>query len=145
MKSLPVLLALLSCFGGNPLWAAPSDRKPNIVLILADDMGFSDLGCFGSEIPTPNLDALANGGLRFTQFYNSARCSPTRAALLTGLHPHQAGMGRLAEKSNKTEQPEGYLGYLNDRCVTLAEVLRTADYSTYMAGKWHLGLSNKDW
>jgi arylsulfatase A-like enzyme/GH43 family beta-xylosidase len=145
MKSLPVLLALLSCLGGNPLVGSPSDRKPNIVLILADDMGFSDIGCYGSEIPTPHLDALANGGLRFTQFYNTARCSPTRAALLTGLHPHQAGMGRLAKIANKTEQPAGYLGYLNDHCVTVAEVLRSAGYRTYMAGKWHLGSSNQEW
>ncbi|MGN6555788.1 MAG: sulfatase-like hydrolase/transferase, partial [Verrucomicrobiota bacterium] len=78
--------------------SSSSAAKPNIVLILADDMGFSDLGCYGSEIPTPNLDALAAGGLRFTQFYNTARCSPTRAALLTGLDPHQAGMGRLADE-----------------------------------------------
>lgn len=116
-------------------------EKPNIVLIMADDMGFSDIGCYGSEIPTPNLDGLAANGLRFTQFYNSARCSPTRAALLTGLHPHQAGMGRLAEEAIgvKTQGPAAYLGHLNDRSVTLAEVLRPAGYKTYMAGKWHLG------
>ncbi len=116
-------------------------EKPNIVLIMADDMGFSDLGCYGSEIPTPHLDGLAANGLRFTQFYNSARCSPTRAALLTGLHPHQAGMGRLAEESIgvKTQGPAAYLGHLNDRSVTLAEVLRPAGYKTYLAGKWHLG------
>lgn len=115
--------------------------KPNIVLIMADDMGFSDIGCYGSEIPTPNLDDLAAHGLRFSQFYNTARCSPTRAALLTGLHPHQAGMGRLAEEAIgvKTKGPEAYLGYLNGRSVTLAEVLRPAGYKTYMAGKWHLG------
>jgi arylsulfatase A-like enzyme len=118
-----------------------ASEKPNIVLIMADDMGFSDIGCYGSEIPTPNLDGLAANGLRFTQFYNSARCSPTRAALLTGLHPHQAGMGRLAEEAIgvKTQGPDAYLGYLNDRSVTLAEVLRPAGYKTYMAGKWHLG------
>jgi arylsulfatase A-like enzyme len=115
--------------------------KPNIICILADDMGYSDLGCYGSEIPTPNLDALAANGLRFTQFYNSARCSPTGAALLTGLHPHQAGMGRLAEEAigMATRQPDAYLGYLNDRCVTLAEALRPAGYRSYLAGKWHLG------
>jgi arylsulfatase len=115
--------------------------RPNIVLIMADDMGFSDLGCYGSEIPTPHLDALAAGGLRFTQFYNTARCSPTRAALLTGLHPHQAGLGRLAEEAvgNTATHPDGYLGYLNSRSVTLAEALRPVGYSTYLAGKWHLG------
>lgn len=115
--------------------------RPNIVLIMADDMGFSDLGCYGSEIPTPHLDALAAGGLRFTQFYNTARCSPTRAALLTGLHPHQAGLGRLAEEAvgNTATHPDGYLGYLNSRSVTIAEALRPVGYSTYLAGKWHLG------
>ena len=135
-----LLLCALACVVCAQSPAAPA-TKPNLVLIVADDMGFSDLGCYGSEIPTPNLDALAAGGLRFTQFYNTARCSPTRAALLTGLHPHQAGVGRLAEEIRPTAagNPEGYLGYLNDRCVTLAEVLRPAGYRTYMAGKWHLG------
>ena len=91
----PVILLVCAGLPGGQSSAA---GKPNIVLIVADDMGFADLGCYGSEIPTPNLDALAAGGLRFTQFYNTARCSPTRAALLTGLHPHQAGVGRLAEE-----------------------------------------------
>jgi arylsulfatase A-like enzyme len=120
---------------------ATAATKPNIVLILADDMGYSDIGCFGSEIPTPNLDALAAGGLRFNQFYNTARCSPTRAALMTGLHPHEAGLGRLAEEriGLKGEGPDAYLGYLNNRSVTLAEMLRPAGYKTYLAGKWHLG------
>lgn len=128
-----MLLALGSAAdGAEPL-------KPNIVLIMADDMGFSDIGCYGSEIATPNLDALAARGLRFTQFYNTARCSPTRASLLTGLHPHQAGMGRLVADGVRGGQVPGYLGHLNDRCVTLAEVLRPAGYRTYMAGKWHLG------
>ncbi len=137
MKQPRLILPLLTLCCGI-LSAA---EKPNIVLIMADDMGFSDLGCYGSEIPTPNLDGLAANGLRFTQFYNSARCSPTRAALLTGLHPHQAGMGRLAGESigAKTQGPAAYLGHLNDRSVTLAEVLRPAGYKTYLAGKWHLG------
>jgi arylsulfatase A-like enzyme len=136
MKSL--LLCLCSTLSASIISAA---EKPNIVLIMADDMGFSDLGCYGSEIPTPHLDALASGGLRLTQFYNSARCSPTRAALLTGLHPHQAGMGRLAEEAIgiTTVNPPAYLGYLNPSSVTLAEVLRPAGYRTYLAGKWHLG------
>jgi arylsulfatase len=128
-----MLLALVSTLHG----VVPS--KPNIVLIMADDMGLSDIGCFGSEIPTPNLDALAAGGLRFTQFYNTARCSPTRAALLTGLHPHQTGMGRLVADGVRSGEVPGYLGFLNDRCITLAEALRPAGYRTYMAGKWHLG------
>lgn len=140
---LPVLIAV--SFAVSAQVHAASVAKPNIVLIMADDMGYSDLGCFGSEIPTPNLDALAADGLRLTQFYNTARCSPTRAALQTGLNPHQAGMGRLAEeKIGATPKfPEGYLGYLNNHCVTLAEVLHSAGYHTYMAGKWHLGMRDE--
>ncbi|GAB3760734.1 arylsulfatase [Microlunatus parietis] len=137
-------LALAS--GGVSAAGAPAARaeevaeRPNIVVILADDMGFSDLGCFGSEIPTPNLDALAAGGLRFSQFYNCARCSPSRASLLTGLYPHQAGMGAL----DNIVKPEsrGTFGRLLDRSVTLAEVLGAAGYHTSMSGKWHLGLGH---
>jgi arylsulfatase A-like enzyme len=140
-KTLLLLAVLATC----PLLNAAGSAKPNIVLILADDMGYSDLGCFGSEIPTPNLDALAAGGLRLTQFYNSARCSPTRAALLTGLNPQQAGMGHLAEEAIgfTAAHPAGYLGYLNDHCLTLAEVLRPAGYHNYMAGKWHVGMRDE--
>jgi len=120
------------------LHAAP--ERPNIIVILADDMGFSDIGCYGSEIPTPRLDALAANGVRFTQFYNSPRCSPTRAALLTGLYSQQAGMGWL---DNKVEsESRGFHGKLLPRCVTIAEVLRDAGYFTAMAGKWHLGQQN---
>jgi arylsulfatase len=109
--------------------------KPNVVVILVDDMGFSDLGCYGSEIPTPHLDALAQRGTRFTQFYNTARCCPSRASLLTGLYPHQTGVGHMVER----QDTPGYLGHLNDQCVTLAEVLRSAGYFTAMSGKWHVG------
>ena len=98
-------------------------------------MGFSDIGCYGSEIPTPNLDKLAAGGLRFTQFYNTARCCPTRASILTGLYPHQAGVGHMTGDDGVP----GYRGRLNDRCVTIAEVLHTAGYMTLMTGKWHVG------
>ena len=126
-RSLLALLALCASAGAAP--------KPNIVVMLVDDMGFSDLGCYGSEIPTPNLDALAQNGLRFTQFYNTARCCPTRAALLTGLYPHQTGVGWMTDDQ---KQP-GYEGRLNDRCVTMAEVLRPAGYLTAMTGKWHVG------
>ena len=114
--------------------AMPKDR-PNIVVILVDDMGWSDIGCYGSEIPTPNLDALATGGLRFTQHYNTGRCCPTRAALLTGLYSHQAGIGHMTTD----DKLPGYQGRLNDSCVTIAEVLKPAGYFTAMTGKWHVG------
>jgi arylsulfatase len=110
-----------------------SDR-PNVVVILADDMGFSDIGCYGGEIRTPNLDRLAAGGVRMTQFYNTARCSPSRASLMTGLHPHQTGIGIL----NYDDAPDGYPGTLNDRCVTIAEALQPAGYRSYISGKWHM-------
>ncbi|HZQ47566.1 MAG TPA: arylsulfatase, partial [Verrucomicrobiae bacterium] len=105
--------------------------------MLADDMGYSDIGCFGSEIPTPNLDKLAANGLRFSQFYNTPRCSPTRAALLTGLYSQQAGMGWLDGKAEP--ESRGFHGVLLPRCVTIAEVLRSQGYFTAMTGKWHLG------
>ncbi len=102
-----------------------SAKKPNVLIILADDLGWSDVGCYGSEVQTPNIDALAANGLRFTEFYNAARCSPSRASLLTGLDSHEVGVPLLATP-------------LNDRCVTLAEALKPAGYNTYMVGKWHL-------
>jgi len=108
--------------------------QPNVVLILVDDMGFSDIGCYGGEVRTPNLDRLARGGVRFSQFYNTARCSPSRASLLTGLHPHQTGIGILTND----DRPRGYSGTLNPRCVTIAEALKAAGYATCLAGKWHL-------
>lgn len=117
--------------------AASAAEKPNIVVVLIDDMGFSDLGCYGGEVPTPNIDRLARGGVRLTQFYNAARCSPTRASLLTGLYPHQAGMGWL--DNMVVPDSRGIHGRLLPRSVTIAEVLRDAGYFTAMAGKWHLG------
>ena len=119
------------------LSAAP--QRPNIVVILCDDMGFSDVGCFGSEISTPNVDQLAAGGIRFTQFYNTARCCPTRASLLTGLYPHQAGVGHMTEDRGR----EGFQGELNKRCVTIAEVLKPAGYRAYAVGKWHVARNVK--
>src|SRR5512145_3074372 len=101
-------------------------RRPNIVVILSDDMGFSDLGCYGGVIDTPNLNALASSGLRFTQFYNTARCCPTRASLMTGLYPHQAGIGHMMEDKGY----DGYRGDLSRNTVTIAEVLKSAGYGT---------------
>jgi len=112
----------------------PGSTRPNVVLILADDMGFSDLGCYGGEIVTPNLDVIGRGGVRFSNFYNTARCSPSRASLLTGLHPHQTGIGILTND----DRPHGYPGTLNQHCATLAEILRDQGYATCLSGKWHL-------
>ena len=109
--------------------------RPNIIIIMVDDMGYSDLGCYGSEIQTPNLDRMAQGGVRFTQMYNCARCCPTRASLLTGLYPHQAGIGHMVGNDGLPE----YQGYLRDDCVTIAEALRAGGYQTLMSGKWHVG------
>ena len=127
IQMFAVLITLYS-----PAWDEP--QRPNVVVILSDDMGFSDLGCYGSEIATPNLDALAANGLRFTQFYNTGRCCPTRASLLTGLYPHQAGVGHMLENTGKP----GYSGGLNNTCETLAEMARSAGYGTYAVGKWHV-------
>ena len=125
------MLTMLAATASTP---AAEARRPNIVLIMTDDMGYSDIGCYGGETPTPNLDALAAEGVRFTQFYNTARCCPTRASLLTGLYPHQAGIGHMMNDQGY----DGYRGVLNRNSVTIAEVLRPAGYRTYMAGKWHV-------
>lgn len=138
---LNLLLILLVAAVAWAFRTPPVAKKPNIILILADDMGYSDIGCFGSEIKTPNLDNMARNGLRMTQFYNASRCCPTRASLLTGLFQHQAGVGDMV---NARKQP-AYQGYLNDQCVTIAEVLQQSGYQTYMAGKWHVGTKPQHW
>ena len=146
-----ILLLLAATFSGrvfgldtNP---TPGPVRPNILLILADDVGFSDLACYGGEIRTDALDALAGNGRRFTQFYNCARCCPSRACLLTGLYPHQAGVGlmtsdkdaKFAAAGDKGDQFPGYRGALNSHCVTIGQVLKTAGYRTAAVGKWHVG------
>jgi len=111
-----------------------SEERPNIIVIMADDLGFSDLGCYGGEIETPNLDKLAVSGVRSNSFYNTSRCCPTRASFLTGLYPHQAGIGRMTMDAGEP----GYRGSLQSNTVTIAEVLKDAGYQTGMAGKWHV-------
>jgi len=130
------LLALGLALAGriDPAVARDEDSKPNIIIMMADDMGFSDIGCYGGEIQTPNIDRLAADGVRFTQFYNTARCCPTRACLLTGLYSHQAGVGHMMGDRGL----DGFRGDLNENCVTIAQAMKTADYATYMAGKWHV-------
>lgn len=131
-RLVPLLLA--SVFPWTSLLAAErKDTRPNVLVILSDDVGFSDIGCYGSEIQTPNLNALAANGVRFTQFYNTARCCPTRASLLTGRYPHQAGIGHMMEDRGHP----GYRGRLNNS-PTIPEVLKTAGYRSYAAGKWHV-------
>ena len=130
-------LGLPSCSSPEDSGALPEEEKPpNIILIMADDMGFSDLGSYGGEINTPNLDELAENGLRYRTFYNQARSMPSRAALLTGRYPHQTGLGGM--EPDRGEENPGYRGNINHESVTLAEVLRVNGYRTYMAGKWHL-------
>ena len=116
------------------LSSAASAPRPNIIVIMSDDMGYSDIGCYGSEIETPVLDKLAANGLRYTQFYNTARCCPTRASLLSGLYAHQAGIGQMTSDGGQ----DGYRGDLSRNAVTLAECLKTSGYRTYMSGKWHV-------
>jgi arylsulfatase A-like enzyme len=137
----PILLTLAFVLLPAEARVQPAAAAPNIVLIMSDDMGFSDIGCYGGEINTPNLDRLASGGLRFTQFYNGARCCPTRASLLTGVYPHQAGMGMMTDH---TDLP-GYRGDLGRNVMTIAEALGTGGYRCYMTGKWHVArVTNPD-
>ncbi len=128
---LPLIFALVFFSTGL---SQPADKRPNIVLILADDLGFSDIGCYGGEIHTPHIDYLAANGIRFTCFYNTSRCCPTRAALLTGQYNHAAGIGHMTDD----EDLPGYRGYLTENTITLAELLKAAGYHTAMSGKWHV-------
>src|SRR5262245_38315447 len=119
---------------GLPTPLAAAERPPNLVIILADDLGFADLGCYGSEIQTPNLDRLARNGLRFTQFYNTARCWPSRAALMTGHYPHQAHMAMMFGD----DAPPAYSGNIPHTCRMIPELLQSLGYRSYHVGKWHL-------
>ena len=137
MNSKTLLLPAALMIAGNSTANAKgkkSDKRPNILVILADDLGYSDLGCYGSEIQTPNLDRLAQQGVRFNHFYNASRSCPTRASLLTGLYQHQAGIGRMTFDDNLP----GYRGTLSRNAVTIAEVLKESGYTTSMVGKWHV-------
>lgn len=137
--------AILSVFAVSavfmPLVAISAPVRPNIIIILADDMGYSDPGFMGSEIKTPNLDRLVSKGLLLTNFYNAGRCCPTRASLLTGLYQHQAGVGDMTGNRGVP----AYQGFLNNKCVTIAEALKLAGYTTAMVGKWHVGEAPQYW
>ncbi|MEL6190723.1 MAG: arylsulfatase [Bacteroidota bacterium] len=138
-----ILLSLiLGCQENRP---ENADERPNIILIMADDMGFSDLGIYGSEIPTPFLDSLGENGIIFSRFYNAARCCPTRASLLTGLYPHRAGIGKMVSSIDASPELGPYQGFLTDSSATLAEVLGGSGYNCYMSGKWHVGEKPEYW
>lgn len=148
MKNRTTSLTATLAFSSALLGCSPQEqakkavaKTPNIILIMADDMGFSDIGCYGGEIRTPNLDRLAQNGVRYSQFYNAARCCPTRASLLTGVYPHQAGMGWMTNADLGTP---AYQGDLSKEVATIAEVLKGANYQTYMTGKWHVSNTRKD-
>lgn len=143
-QSLQILAVLLLgiIFLNAGCVAEPKLKRPNIIVVLVDDMGYSDLGCTGSEIETPNLDRMASEGVMFTNFYNTSRCCPSRASLLTGQYQWDAGMGHMTY--TKSTVPE-YQGYLNRQSVTIAELLKDNGYNTFISGKWHVGDKKREW
>ncbi len=142
-----IILFLLMWIILGSCQATERTGSPNIIIILADDMGYSDISCFGSEIPTPNIDYLSDQGLTMTHFYNASRCCPTRASLLTGMYPHQAGMGDMVEGRLLKDSTflSAYQGWLNEKTPTIAELLKEAGYQTFISGKWHVGDAPEYW
>lgn len=142
---LPVLVVLAAVFCSAFLPVSLTVQRPNIIYIMADDMGYSDIGCYGGEVQTPNIDQLAANGIKMRSFYNNARCCPTRATLLTGQYPHVVGMGDMVTRANAKVPPGPYQGYLSDQYPTIAEALKKTGYHTYMSGKWHVGEKEDYW
>lgn len=134
MKNIVLFILMMA-----PGLVPAQDKRPNIIVIMADDMGFSDIGCFGGEIPTPNLDRLAANGLRLNSFYNTGRCCPTRASLLTGVYPQEAGVGFMVDPKPPMSKNPSYQGFLNRETVTFGEAMKEAGYYTLLSGKWHVG------
>ena len=149
MKNNCLICSLLFASGIQNAWgtqitdrkANPDQAKPNIILIMCDDMGFSDLSCYGGEVHTPHIDFLAENGIRFSQFKNTGRSCPSRAALLTGRYQHEVGMGWMTAVD---EHRPGYRGQISDRYPTIAEVFRENGYHTYMSGKWHVTVAFRE-